>query len=568
MQRVGAAAALAAELLLDLLERVGVEQVAQLVGARRARAGGRGRASSAATRRSAAGASSSYRYCATYSKLSEAANGDARLRLDRDELAAAVAQAGEQLAQGTEVEVVGEQLAVGLEQDRERAVALRHGEQRLRPQPLLPQRRALAGAAARDAAARARRSRGSARRTATSRRARRRRGPRRGPGRSRPARRAAATSASGRCRMMPSSDHSACVSMPCCSRSSARSARPQGACTRAPNGDSTHRRQSPISSRKRSTTIVPVGRAGRRWRAPARAGSSTSVRAARSSQACRPVSRGTALSSSSAASSRCRRPTARPSSSGRPACSPFQNGTWAGWPGRGGDDHAVARDLLDAPGRGAEQEHLALARLVHHLLVELADAPAAVGQEDAVEAAVGDRAGVRDREPRAPSRAPQGARRAVPHDARPQLGELVRRVAARRACRARSRAARASARGRGRRAGRARAARRRAAPRPTPWRRSAGTARRAGCAARACARPRLRACRARPPRPRRARRGSAGRCARAMASPTEWPGAADALQPARDRAGRLDLHDEVDRAHVDAELERARWPRCRAASRP
>ena len=33
------------------------------------------------------------------------------------------------------------------------------------------------------------------------------------------------------------------------------------------------------------------------------------------------------------------------------------------------------------------------------------------------------------------------------------------------------------------------------------------------------------------------------------------PGPADALQPAGDRWRRLDLHDEVDRAHVDAELE-------------
>ena len=33
-------------------------------------------------------------------------------------------------------------------------------------------------------------------------------------------------------------------------------------------------------------------------------------------------------------------------------------------------------------------------------------------------------------------------------------------------------------------------------------------------------------------------------------------GAADALEPARDRLRRLDLDDEVDRAHVDAELER------------
>ena len=35
-------------------------------------------------------------------------------------------------------------------------------------------------------------------------------------------------------------------------------------------------------------------------------------------------------------------------------------------------------------------------------------------------------------------------------------------------------------------------------------------------------------------------------------------GAADALQPARHRAGRLDLDDEIDGAHVDAELEAAR----------
>ena len=34
------------------------------------------------------------------------------------------------------------------------------------------------------------------------------------------------------------------------------------------------------------------------------------------------------------------------------------------------------------------------------------------------------------------------------------------------------------------------------------------------------------------------------------------PGAADALQAARHRRRGLDLHDEVDRAHVDAEFER------------
>jgi hypothetical protein len=33
---------------------------------------------------------------------------------------------------------------------------------------------------------------------------------------------------------------------------------------------------------------------------------------------------------------------------------------------------------------------------------------------------------------------------------------------------------------------------------------------------------------------------------------------ADPLQASRDRLGRLDLEHEVDRAHVDAELERGR----------
>ena len=98
------------------------------------------------------------------------------------------------------------------------------------------------------------------------------------------------------------------------------------------------------------------------------------------------------------------------------------------------DQHAVVRDPDDAPARGAEHEHVALAALEHHLLVELAHATAralARGQEDAEEAAVRDRAGVRhDHLLRALARADEAAP-SVPHDARPQAGELVRRVAAR-----------------------------------------------------------------------------------------------------------------------------------------
>ena len=95
----------------------------------------------------------------------------------------------------------------------------------------------------------------------------------------------------------------------------------------------------------------------------------------------------------------------------------------------GADDHAVARDLLDPPARGAEQEGLAGPRLVDHLLVELADA-AAVGQVDRVQAAVGDRAGVGDGQAAGALARADGAGHAVPDDAGAQLAELLARVAA------------------------------------------------------------------------------------------------------------------------------------------
>src|SRR5690348_8818892 len=95
------------------------------------------------------------------------------------------------------------------------------------------------------------------------------------------------------------------------------------------------------------------------------------------------------------------------------------------------DEHSVARDVVDAPGRRAEHDHLAGARLVHHLLVELADAPAAVGDEGAEEPAVGNRSGVRDRETARAFAPADDACGAIPDDARPQLRELVRWIAAR-----------------------------------------------------------------------------------------------------------------------------------------
>ena len=157
-------------------------------------------------------------------------------RLDLDQAQLAPVQLRQQLVQAREVQHVAQDLAVGLEHDRELRVAARDLEQRLRLQPLLPQRRALARDRRAGSAARGRRSRGSGRRTARSRRARRPPGPRARRGRSASAPRPGGSSASGRWTMIPSSDQIASDSRPYSSRMRADSARPQAACTRPPNG--------------------------------------------------------------------------------------------------------------------------------------------------------------------------------------------------------------------------------------------------------------------------------------------------------------------------------------------
>ena len=94
------------------------------------------------------------------------------------------------------------------------------------------------------------------------------------------------------------------------------------------------------------------------------------------------------------------------------------------------DEHSVARDLLDPPRRGAEQKGLTGSGLVDHLLVELSDPAPAVDQVHAEEAAVGDCPRVGDGEAACSLPTPDDAGRPVPDDPRPQLCELVRRVAA------------------------------------------------------------------------------------------------------------------------------------------
>ena len=248
---------------------------------------------------------------------------------------------------------------------------------------------------------------------------------------------------------------------------------------------------------------------------------------------------------------------ARPSSSGPAGAVAVPERHLPRLPGRRGDDHLLEGDVLDAPGGRAEQEGLARAALVDHLLVELAHA-GAVGERDGEEPAVGDGAGVGDGEALRTGAAAHDALDAVPHDARPQLGELLGRVAARRAGRAptpapRRRARRTAPRSAPRRRGR-RASTRRARTSP----RSAGRARRAGCAGSASPR-------SGPACIRSTTTAASSRSARCLGNsfprlgaPTWWPARPTRCRPRGDRAGRLHLDDEVDGAHVDAELEAGR----------
>ena len=96
-----------------------------------------------------------------------------------------------------------------------------------------------------------------------------------------------------------------------------------------------------------------------------------------------------------------------------------------------GDDDPIAGDLLDAPGRSAEEKGLAAACLVDHLLVEFADARTALAEVDREEAPVGNgpRVAEGDHFGAAPRAKDVGA--SIPREERPELGELARGIASR-----------------------------------------------------------------------------------------------------------------------------------------
>ena len=100
-------------------------------------------------------------------------------------------------------------------------------------------------------------------------------------------------------------------------------------------------------------------------------------------------------------------------------------GSWA-------DEDAIVGDLVDAPGGSAEDEGLAGASLEDHLLVELADANGLVAarEEDAVEAAIGDGSTVEDGDALDALSRREPVAGAIPGDAGAEVGELVGGIAA------------------------------------------------------------------------------------------------------------------------------------------
>ena len=93
-------------------------------------------------------------------------------------------------------------------------------------------------------------------------------------------------------------------------------------------------------------------------------------------------------------------------------------------PGGWSDQHAIVGDLLHLPGACAQGDDFANARLVDHLFIKFPDAREAFGcYVNAEQSSIGNRAGVRDREPAGSRSSGQHLRGAIPHEARAQLGE-------------------------------------------------------------------------------------------------------------------------------------------------
>ena len=352
-----------------------------------------------------------------------------------------------------------------------------------------------------------------------------------------------------------------------------RSARPKARFTRPPNGAWTTSCIPPASSKKRSkTTSSIVGtiaegvalrrHVGRELRGRRRAASAHSAREPRARVLARvepgddvgaqPAHLGRELPGARRAPRRAR--------TGSTAAGPAR-------PRRARTPRARL-DAPDAPRVRPEDEHVARHALDRPVLVDRADERLVRVEHDAVVGDVGDRAAVRER---------HDARRAPPAQ-RPVDAIAVH--AARRRDRACGAAPFGDARDDVVEVARARAPRR-----ASPGGRASKSASSRPLARRALGHDLLREDverRARrvdaiepPARDRADERGALDELVArrreeppARRAPERVARAPDALQERRDRARRADLADEVDRADVDPQLERRRWPRARASRPP
>ena len=249
---------------------------------------------------------------------------------------------------------------------------------------------------------------------------------------------------------------------------------------------------------------------------------------------------------------------ASPNSRGRPARSPFQNGILPGSPGAGETSTRswVISWILqeDAPRTKVSPG----AALEDHLLVELADARGAgagADQEDAEQTPIGNGAAVDDGHALGTLASGNRAGEPVPGDSRPQFGKLVGRIASRQHIE--HALIDAATELRERRGAPDRGKQLVGVPRVHRRHRDdllRGDVERIAWITRGLDLAVVH-------RPRDGRAGdqiaAEFREDHAFADRVHLVAAAtDALQTARHRRRRLDLHDEIDGAHVDAELER------------
>ena len=98
--------------------------------------------------------------------------------------------------------------------------------------------------------------------------------------------------------------------------------------------------------------------------------------------------------------------------------------------GRGRHHHLGRRDVGDPPGGGPKHKGFTRPHLVDHLFVQLADALAVVEQVDGEQATVRDGPATHDRQALGAGAATDCSFEAVPDDARAQLGEFIGRITA------------------------------------------------------------------------------------------------------------------------------------------